>query len=64
MCFAYPLWGLLSLVIGGALHAIILYPMLTPGRGGWSSPPVQGSHPFDARDPQPDALAAQALPRP
>jgi hypothetical protein len=33
LCFAYPAWGLLSLVIGGALHAMILYPMLTKAAG-------------------------------
>jgi hypothetical protein len=31
LCLAYPAWGLLSLLIGGVLHAMILYPLLTPG---------------------------------
>ena len=30
---AYPLWGLVALAIGGAIHAVILYPLLTPGAG-------------------------------
>ena len=30
LCFAYPLWGLLGLAAGVAVHGLILYPLLTP----------------------------------
>ncbi len=33
LCFTYPIWGLLSLLIGGGLLASILYPLLTTGAG-------------------------------
>jgi hypothetical protein len=33
LCLAYPAWGLLGLLIVVALHAMILYPLLTPGAG-------------------------------
>ena len=33
LCFTRPAWGLASLVIGGAVHALILYPLLTRGAG-------------------------------
>jgi len=33
LCFVQPVWGLLALVIGGAIHLAILYPMLTPSSG-------------------------------
>ena len=32
-CVAYPIQGVLSLVIGGATHGLILYPLLTPRSG-------------------------------
>ncbi len=33
LCFFRPVWGILALLLGGALHAVILYPLLTPGAG-------------------------------
>ena len=33
LAFAYPAWGLLGLLIGGALHALILQPLLSTGAG-------------------------------
>ena len=32
-CVAYPIPGLLSLLIGGAIHGLILYPLARPGSG-------------------------------
>jgi hypothetical protein len=32
-CAAYPIQGLLGLVIGGAIHGLILYPLVNPGSG-------------------------------
>jgi hypothetical protein len=32
-CATYPIQGLLSLVIGGAIHGLILYPLVSPGSG-------------------------------
>ena len=32
-CAAYPIQGLLSLVIGGAIHGLILYPLVRSGSG-------------------------------
>lgn len=29
-CWVYPLFGVLSLVIGGLIHVLIVYPLLTP----------------------------------
>lgn len=33
ICLAYPAWGLIGLLVGVAIHAAILFPLLTPGAG-------------------------------
>jgi hypothetical protein len=31
LCFAHPVAGLMALLVGGGLHALVLYPLVTPG---------------------------------
>lgn len=31
LCFVRPVAGLIALVVGGGLHALVLYPLVTPG---------------------------------
>jgi hypothetical protein len=33
LCFSQPSWGLASLIVGGGVYGLILYPLLTPGAG-------------------------------
>jgi hypothetical protein len=41
LCFADPIWGLVALVVGGAIHALILYPLVTPSAGVVFSKPYR-----------------------
>jgi hypothetical protein len=38
LCFVYPFWSLVGLIVGGGLHVLILYPLITPGAAMVFSP--------------------------